>query len=74
CDYTFQTLKENMPAALASVSLETMRRWEHRVYHWIDAYWDGLGAKDTQKQVKDFSFKKYKSHQCVPETLARTFD
>ncbi|KAE9394408.1 hypothetical protein BT96DRAFT_958801 [Gymnopus androsaceus JB14] len=68
------TLKENMPAALASVSLETMWRWEHRVYRWIDAYRDGLGAKDAQKRVKDFSSKKYKSHRHVPETLARTFD
>ncbi|KAE9387291.1 hypothetical protein BT96DRAFT_837844 [Gymnopus androsaceus JB14] len=45
-----------------------------RVYCWIDAYWDGLGAKDAQKRVKDFNSKKYKSHRRVPETLARTFN
>ena len=28
CDYTFDTLKENMPKALASVPLETICRWE----------------------------------------------
>ncbi len=31
CDYTFDTLKENMPKALASVKLVTIRRWEHRM-------------------------------------------
>ncbi|KAE9384442.1 hypothetical protein BT96DRAFT_842201, partial [Gymnopus androsaceus JB14] len=63
-----------LQSALASVSLETMRQWEHRVYRWIDAYRDGLGAKDAQKRVKDFSSKKYKSHRRVPEALAHTFD
>ena len=31
CDYIFDTLKENMPKALASVNLATLRRWEHRM-------------------------------------------
>ncbi|KAF9008711.1 hypothetical protein BDQ17DRAFT_1421917 [Cyathus striatus] len=35
CDYTFTTLQENMPKALASVSVETIRKWEHHVHHWI---------------------------------------
>ena len=29
CNYTFDTLKENMPKALESVPLATIRRWEH---------------------------------------------
>jgi len=29
CDYTFKTLQENMPKALASVSLQTIQKWEH---------------------------------------------
>jgi len=29
CDYTFDTLKENMPKALKSVRLQTIQRWEH---------------------------------------------
>ena len=29
CDYTFATLKENMPKALESVCLSTIRLWEH---------------------------------------------
>jgi len=30
--------------------------------------------EDSQKQVKDFSSRKYTSHRRVPETLARLFD
>lgn len=29
CDYTFNTLKTNLPKALASVDIETIRLWEH---------------------------------------------
>ncbi|OAX42237.1 hypothetical protein K503DRAFT_646380, partial [Rhizopogon vinicolor AM-OR11-026] len=42
CEYTFDTLKENMLKALASVPLQTIRRWEHRMYHWMEAYRSGL--------------------------------
>lgn len=48
CDYTFDTLKANMPKAMESVLRETIRRWEHRVHRWISAYRDGLDAKDAQ--------------------------
>ncbi|KAG2065305.1 hypothetical protein BDR04DRAFT_1130431 [Suillus decipiens] len=29
CDYTFDTLKKNMPLALASVSINTIQLWQH---------------------------------------------
>jgi hypothetical protein len=74
CDYTFQTLKDNLPKALASVDLHTIRRWEHRMVRWMDAYRLGLGAKDAQFRVRQFSSKRYASHRRVPETLARQFD
>jgi hypothetical protein len=74
CDYTFDTLKENMPKVLASVQLQTIRQWEHRMFRWMDAYRAGMGTTDAQKQVKKFSSTKYKSHRRVPETVARTFD
>ena len=32
CDYTFDTLKENMPKALESVSVQTIRHWEHCMF------------------------------------------
>ena len=35
---TFDTLKENMPKALASMELQTIRRWEHRMFRWVGAY------------------------------------
>jgi len=74
CDYTFHTLQENMPKALASVQLNTIRRWEHRMVRWIEAYRNGLGAKEAQSQVKQFSSRQYKSHRRVPETVARQLD
>jgi hypothetical protein len=39
CDYTFATLKENMPKAQESVRLSTIRLWEHRMYRWMEATW-----------------------------------
>ena len=74
CDYTFQTLQENLPKALASVELSTIRKWEHRMIRWMDAYRACLTAKDAQFQVKAFSSRQYKSHRRVPERLARYFD
>ncbi|KAL1711796.1 hypothetical protein EV715DRAFT_214853 [Schizophyllum commune] len=74
CDYTFDTLRENMPKALASVSVELIRKWEHRAWRFIDAYRDGLDAKEAQKRVKEFSSRRYKSHRRVGEALGRTMD
>jgi hypothetical protein len=37
---------------------------------WMEAYGDGLGAKDAQIQVKKFSSKHYTSHRRVPEHVA----
>ena len=62
CDYTFKTLQENMPKALASVSLQTIRKWEHRMHRWVSAYKGGLAAKEAQKQVQEFSSRKYTSY------------
>ncbi|KAJ6489378.1 hypothetical protein DFH09DRAFT_948186 [Mycena vulgaris] len=74
CDYTFDTLKENMPKALASVKLATIRRWEHRMVRWMDAYRAGLETQDAQLQVRQFSSRTYKSHRRVAERVARAFD
>ena len=65
CNYTFETLKENMPKALASVSLATIQWWEHRMYRWMEAYRTGLGTREAQKQVKKFSSAAYKSHRRI---------
>ena len=74
CDYTFDTLKANLPKAMESVPLHTIRRWEHRVFRWMAAYFSGLQAKEAQAQVKAFSSKKYQSHRRIPETVASSFD
>jgi hypothetical protein len=47
CDYTFDTLKENMLKALASVNIVTIWRWEHRMVRWMDAYRAGLETRDA---------------------------
>ncbi|CAK5263642.1 unnamed protein product [Mycena citricolor] len=74
CDYSFDTLRANMPKALESVKLSTIRKWEHRTFRWLEAYSVGLDAKDAQKRVKEFSSHRYKSHRRVPESLAAQFD
>ena len=74
CDYSFETLKENMPKALGSVSIETIRKWEHRMRRWMKAYESGLGAKEAQMQVKKFSSRHYKSHRRVSERVAAALD
>ncbi|KAF8235259.1 hypothetical protein L208DRAFT_1258059 [Tricholoma matsutake] len=74
CDYTFDTLKDNMPKALESVQLQTIRWWEHQMYRWMDAYRADMGTMDAQKQVRKFSSTKYKSHRCILGNVARTFD
>ena len=74
CDYTFQTLQANLPKAMDSISKELIRKWQHRSFRWMDAYWAGLSARDAEGHVKTFSSRKYKSPRRVPETLARRFD
>ncbi|KAJ3792109.1 hypothetical protein GGU11DRAFT_819115 [Lentinula aff. detonsa] len=74
CDYTFNGLKANMHPALGSVSLLTIRKWEHRMHRWMDAYRSGLGAKEAQFQVRAFSSRKYKSHRRVSDNVAQSFD
>ncbi|KIJ35023.1 hypothetical protein M422DRAFT_181242 [Sphaerobolus stellatus SS14] len=69
-DSTFKTLQENMGPALASVPLQTIRKWEHRMDRWLEAYDKGLSAKEAEKQVRKFSSHQYASHRRVPETSA----
>ncbi|KAJ7746132.1 hypothetical protein DFH07DRAFT_748537, partial [Mycena maculata] len=65
CDYTFDTPKENMPKGLASVTIATMRRWEHRMVRWMNAYRAGLETRDAQLRVRKFSSTAYKSHKRI---------
>ena len=65
-----------MPLALKSVSIQTIHRWQHCMYQWMASYQNGLATQDAQLKVKQFSLKLkiYKSHQHVPESLAKIFD
>ena len=74
CDYTFTTLQENVPKALESVAVETIRKWEHRMWRWLDAYDNGLTAREAQLHVQKCSSRKYKSHRRVPEGLCSQLD
>lgn len=74
CDYTFGTLKENIPKAMESISVQLIRKWEHRAWRFVHAYSEGLGAKDSQAKVKQFSSKIYKSHRRAPIALAKQME
>ncbi|KIK79804.1 hypothetical protein PAXRUDRAFT_160287, partial [Paxillus rubicundulus Ve08.2h10] len=74
CNYTFDTLKTNMPIALNSVPVNIIHLWEHHLYQWMDTYHSGLTTRDAQLQVKQPSSSQYKSHRRVPEGLAHCFD
>lgn len=63
-----------MPQALKSVSIETIRKWEHCVWRWIDAYENGLDAQDAQIHVCNFSSHQYTSHRRIPEAVAQGLD
>ncbi|KAH8922847.1 hypothetical protein BT69DRAFT_1219788 [Atractiella rhizophila] len=67
CRYTFEGLKENMHAALKSVQLSTIRKFERRTHRWIQAYAEG---KDVMQA--GFQVHKYSSHRRVPEVAAAT--
>jgi hypothetical protein len=42
---SFDGLKENLPKA---VPIQIIRRWEHWLFRWVDAYWAGLGSVEAQ--------------------------
>jgi hypothetical protein len=73
-DYTLDALKENLPRALASVPIATIRRWERRMYRWMDAYRAGMATQDGQLHVRKFASKQYKSHRRVPQGVAQHYD
>lgn len=74
CDYTFATLQQNMPLALASIDKLLIRKWQNRMMRWTEAYRDGLSVKNAQLRVQAFSSKKYTSHRRIPEQVAASFD
>jgi hypothetical protein len=45
---------------MVSVDVLTIRKWEHRMIRWIDAYREGKGTKEAQIQVKKFGSRKHR--------------
>ncbi|KXN91374.1 hypothetical protein AN958_01031, partial [Leucoagaricus sp. SymC.cos] len=74
CDYIFTMLKENMPDALASVSVTFIRKWQNQMFCWVDAYYSGLDAQEAQLHVRAFSSRRYKSHHRISDVVANVLD
>jgi hypothetical protein len=74
CDFTWETLRDNMPLALASVPLERIRKYEHRMHRWLEAYEKGMDAKAAQTEVKKYSSRIYTSHRRIPEAVNVALD
>jgi hypothetical protein len=51
CDYTFETLKKNMPEALDSINMQTIQWWEHWMQRWMDAYQNGMETQAAQIHI-----------------------
>jgi hypothetical protein len=64
----------NLLKALGSVQLSTIRKWEHQMIRWMEAYRDGKSAKDAQFDVKKYGSRQYTSHRKASESVAQMFD
>ncbi|KAJ3561191.1 hypothetical protein NP233_g10346 [Leucocoprinus birnbaumii] len=74
CDYTFSTLQKNMPTALKSVDVILIRKWQNRMFRWLDAYRGGLSAHDAHFHVQAFSSRRYTLHRRIPDNVAGSLD
>ena len=63
-DYTFDILKENMPKAVASLPLRTIRRCEHQMYRWMGQDW--VPKMLRYKSVN--SVLRHINHRRIPDT------
>jgi hypothetical protein len=59
---------------LEAVNKSLIQKWHNQMMRWMDAYRDGLNAKNAQLCVQAFSLKKYTSHHRVSERVAAAFD
>lgn len=70
CGYSFAELKENIPAALASVPLEQVQRYFQRAWRFQELYlFEFRHELELPAAVRDHAMKKYKRHRTVPTTL-----
>jgi hypothetical protein len=52
CDYSFVSLKAQVPLALNSIPLSKMRKFARKAYRYMDAYRDRDGETWTPKQAE----------------------
>ena len=65
CDYSFPGLEQIVPIGLASVELNTIRKYFRKCREYMQAYRDGkTGGADVEKAIK-----QYKSHHRIFETI-----
>lgn len=64
CQYTLQSLKENLSLAFDSISIETMRAYARLSWHWMDAYRHQLTGK-----LAEYAVKNNKSHRRINENI-----
>jgi hypothetical protein len=64
CQYTLRSLKENLPFAFNSISIETMRAYARLSWRWMDAYRHGLTGK-----MAEYAVKNNKSHRRINENV-----
>ena len=55
CDYTWNGLKETLPSAFDSISLQTIRKYALRSKRFMDCY-----RKELEGRQAEFAIKKYK--------------
>ena len=63
CDYTFPSLHRMVTPALASVSLDQIRKYFRKSRDYVNAFKDGHTGYKADEVIKD-----YRSHRRVPET------
>ena len=57
CDYSWENILVTVPAALASISLDEIRRHSRKALRYMDVYRKGLTGK-----AAEYAVKRYKSH------------
>jgi len=67
CNYSLPSLRKNIPLALDSVSLDSIKKHVSKVRHYMFAYLEGLpGGLDLENLVKNYK-KAVKSHRRISD-------
>jgi transposase len=69
CDYTWKGLQQIVLVALDSVPLLQIRAFAQKSYRYMDAYKNGLNAKQAE-----YAIKKYKRHRIIPKLIINNIE